>query len=341
MDIRKRIEKRLRAKGEVRSSDVVKETGLSRTYVHRVLQQLVREQKLYRVGKANRARYVRADARSVDRAVASERGFHRVLTNRGLEEHLLLDQVRSETGILWKVPGSIEKIVEYAFTEMVNNAIEHSKSRQITVRMERTDDGIWFMVLDRGIGIYRNVMRTRKLHTELDAIQELIKGKQTTMPERHSGEGIFFTSKVADTLAIKSSTKNVVFDNRVDDTFVRDAQRLKGTQVDFWIAMDSRRRLESVLHEYTGAGFAFDKTRVAVKLFQTDTGLVSRSQARRILAGLEKFKTLVLDFKNVKLVGQGFADEVFRVWRSRHPDKTIEVKNAGKNVVFMIERAKG
>jgi hypothetical protein len=43
------------------------------------------------------------------------------------------------------------------------------------------------------------------LKNHLEAIQDLLKGKQTTMPKSHSGEGIFFTSKIADNLTISSS----------------------------------------------------------------------------------------------------------------------------------------
>ena len=52
-----------------------------------------------------------------------------------------------------------------------------------------------FIVNDSGIGIFRNIMQKRNLKSELEAIQDLMKGKTTTMPESHSGEGIFFTSK--------------------------------------------------------------------------------------------------------------------------------------------------
>jgi len=66
---------------------------------------------------------------------------------------------------------------------------------------------------------------------------------------------------------------------------------------------------------------------------------ISRSQARRILVGLEKFKTIMLDFKDVKVVGQGFSDEVFRIWKMRHPEINIISQNVNENVNFMIKRA--
>jgi hypothetical protein len=183
-------------------------------------------------------------------------------------------------------------------------------------------------------------MRTRHLKHELEAIQELVKGKQTTAPEAHSGEGIFFTSKVGDSLEIKSSNKKLLFDNKLNDTFVQTITPRNGTQVDFWISLDSTLQLAQVFKEYANDEFTFDRTHVAVNLFKLDPGLVSRSQARRVLAGLERFRRITLDFSKVTMVGQGFVDEVFRVWKSHHPDTIIEITGADENTLFMIERAR-
>ena len=66
---------------------------------------------------------------------------------------------------------------------------------------------------------------------------------------------------------------------------------------------------------------------------------MSRSQARRLILGLDKFKIIVLDFNKVKTIGQSFADEIFRVFQNNHPDITIETINCCKAVEFMIKRA--
>ena len=133
-------------------------------------------------------------------------------------------------------PENIARIVDYAFMEMLNNAIEHSDSRTIDVQMAKGKSDISFRVRDYGIGIFRHIMRGRALRSELEAIQDLIKGKQTTAPERHSGEGIFFTSKVADKLAISGSAKKLMFDNTIPDVYVADAKPIEGTQVTFSIS---------------------------------------------------------------------------------------------------------
>ena len=54
--------------------------------------------------------------------------------------------------------------------------------------------------------------------------------------------------------------------------------------------------------------------------------LVSRSQAKRLTAGLEKFNTVILDFEGVSIIGQGFADQIFRVFALSQPDLNLYVK---------------
>ena len=90
----------------------------------------------------------------------------------------------------------------------------------------------------------------------------------------------------------------------------------------------------------SGEDYAFTKTVVPVSLAQYgDETLVSRSQAKRLLAGVDKFKVVVFDFSGVESVGQAFADEVFRVFRKQHPEMEIVSINANKAVAQMISRA--
>jgi hypothetical protein len=53
---------------------------------------------------------------------------------------------------------------------------------------------------------------------------------------------------------------------------------------------------------------------------------------------LERFGEIVFDFQNVQSVGQGFVDEVFRVWAADHPSQKIVPIDMNAKVKFMIER---
>mgnify|MGYP002813287972 FL=1 len=48
---------------------------------------------------------------------------------------------------------------------------------------------------------------------------------------------------------------------------------------------------------------------------------------------------MVLDFSGVEVVGQGFCDEVFRVFAHRHPEVTLEPVGMNEAVAFMVARA--
>ena len=338
MDIKKLILKRMTKNKWLKVADIVKATGFSRAYINRFFKELTDEGKTILVGKANQARYVLAKKEIIKKIKKEILSIRRVLKNVNLSEGAILDEIKKDSGIFLGLPKNITAIIDYAFTEMLNNAIEHSRSQQIIVTMKKGDSGVGFEVIDFGVGIFNNIMEKRKLKNELEAIQDLLKGKQTTVPKQHTGEGIFFTSKIADKLIIHSSKKKLIFDNQLNDVFIRETKLIKGTRIKFEIAKNSNRDLIGIFREYSGDAFEFSKTKVTIDLYKIDNIYISRSQARRVLSGLEKFKTIILDFKNVETIGQAFADEIFRVWQNHHPDIEIIYQNANENVLFMIKR---
>lgn len=339
MDIKDLILKRLGKKKEVRVSEIVKKTGLSRAYINRFFQLLKEEGEIILLGRANKARYILAEKKAVSDAKKLILTVRKILQNKKLSEDLVLDQIKQDTGIFLGLPKNVSDIIDYGFSEMLNNAIEHSKSPKIEIKMRKNSSGITFTVRDWGVGIFNNIMKKKKLKDELEAIQDLLKGKQTTLPKEHTGEGIFFTSKVSDLLTIQSSTKKLIFNNILDDIFIRETNETKGTKVSFAISLKAKTDLSSVFKKHSEGAFIFNKTITRVSLFKLGSAFISRSQARRILSGLEKFKKIVLDFKGVDTVGQAFADEIFRVWQNRHPRVEIEYSNANENIIFMIKRA--
>ena len=101
--------------------------------------------------------------------------------------------------------------------------------------------------------------------------------------------------------------------------------------------IDSERLLNEIFKRYTDNSYEFKKTEVKVKLYQLGADFLSRSQARRIVSGLEKFTQVLLDFSGVNNIGQGFADEIFRVWKNNNPQVIISYTNAHDDIVFMIK----
>ena len=188
-------------------------------------------------------------------------------------------------------------------------------------------------------------MQKRNLKSELEAIQDLMKGKTTTMPKSHSGEGIFLLQKLEIYsywtvlgISLSSITKYPM-------SLSKKPKKIKrGTQVMFEIYTSSERHLNELFRQYTNltkdSDYGFDKTKIQVKLYTIGSVHISRSQARRVLSGLEKFKIIVFDFDKVRWPGQAFADEIFRVFHNKHPHITLDAVNMNEGVKFMVERAR-
>jgi anti-sigma regulatory factor (Ser/Thr protein kinase)/predicted transcriptional regulator len=337
MEIKTLILNTIKKQGQVTTADLVGLTGLSRAYAQRFLKALADEGVIVLMGKANQAHYIFPSKKGASNA--KPLSVRRVMTNKGLAEDKVLREIKEKSAIFQGVAGNVSSIIDYAFTEMLNNAIEHSTSEKVDVVVTKTATDIRFTVTDQGIGIFNNIRKKKRLGTTIAAVQDLLNGKETTAPESHSGEGIFFTSKIADLLTIKSFEKKLVYDNARQDIYVKDLRPIRGTRVDFVLGLRSKKKLADLFSKYTDESFKFSKTGVKVKLYHQDVDYVSRSQARRILTGLEKFKTIELDFKDVKTIGQALADEVFRIWQAVHKDVKFVIRNANENVMLMIKRA--
>lgn len=340
MDIRKLILNKAK-RGSITVAEAVRATGFSRAYVFRFFQKLTENGELVKIGHTNRSRYVLAKNKSIKKAKRNLLNFSRIFNNKNLKEESVFKLIKSETGIFDGIKENVVNILEYAFTEMLNNAIEHSGSLKIKVSIKREGVIIRFDVIDWGVGIFEKIIHSRHLADAEEAIQDLLKGKQTTDPESHSGEGIFFTRHIADTFSIRSSAKKLFFNNKIDDFTIVTIKPIFGTRIMFNIAIDSKKELKNVFGKYTGESFEFSTTEVTVRLYERGmTTFISRSQARRILQGLEKFKKIILDFDKVRAIGQGFADEVFRVWQRKYPEIKITVKNSDQDIDFMIKRVR-
>jgi hypothetical protein len=224
---------------------------------------------------------------------------------------------------------------------MLNNAIEHSDSKEVGVEVMKSKGVLIFSINDQGIGAFRNIMKKKKLASEIEAIQDLLKGKTTTLPQAHTGEGIFFTSRISDKFILESYEYKLIIDNAIPDIFVGENKPAnQGTKVTFVIALKTKKHLVDIFKKYqtNQDTMAFDKTEVRIRLYTLGTVHVSRSQARRVLSGLEKFKSVILDFGKVPMIGQGFADELFRVYKKSHPEIELKPINMNAAVKFMIDR---
>ncbi|GAB7524399.1 DUF4325 domain-containing protein [Paraburkholderia sp. 2C] len=265
----------------------------------------------------------------------------RFLLTPELEEDLIWSEVVKP--IIEPLPANVLNIWHHGFTEIFNNAIDHSSGTAVLVKTTRTAVSTEIMVSDDGVGIFRKIQAELSLLDERHAIFELAKGKLTTDPQNHSGEGIFFTSRMFDQFGILSGA--LYFDHHKDsseDAVMEREAAAPGTSVFMTLSNRATHTTREIFDDYTESDdYTFDRTVVPVDLARYGADeLISRSQAKRLLARLDLFKRAVLDFRNVDMIGQAFADQIFRVFANEHPQMELLAINTSAAVQQMISRAR-
>lgn len=313
--------------GEVSSADVQTATGLTRQAVHPYLRGSVDSGEIERVGAGRGTRYRLPGCRLLRRPLAA------------LEEHQLWAEFVDMDPRTQQASDDAASIVRYAFTEMVNNAIEHSRGSFVEVSGSWTNGIVGSEVSDDGVGAFLNVRTKLGLPDNFAAIQAISKGKTTTDPDHHTGEGIFFTSKAVDRFILEANSLRWTVDNITGDQAVGEASASKGTRVRFELDGATGRRLRDVFARYTDPDtLEFGRSHAVVRLFVSGNTFVSRSEAKRLAQGLERFKEVLVDFTGVDEVGQGFVDELFRVWVREHPETKVIPTNMSPAVEAMVRR---
>ena len=330
MDPKGRIRAYLARRQSASGGELRAHLGLSRQAMSLHVRSLVEAGSIVRSGTTRGARYALAGRGPAPSVVS------RSLPTRGLDEGRVWDDLSATLNLARALRPNVAAIVRYAYTEMLNNAIEHSQAARCTTRLTLGAGTVSFETRDPGIGVFHSIASKLHLPDEETALVELLKGRTTTMREAHTGEGIFFTSRAADRFVLRSHRIRIEWNRARDDVFVSKQRFLTGTELSFAVDRSTRRRLEQVFGEFAPEeyDYQFQKTRLLVKLLRQD--YVSRSEARRLVANLEKFREIVLDFRDVKSVGQGFADEVFRVFARRHPEIAVSTENTNPVIDAMI-----
>ena len=304
----------------------------SRTYTAHLLSELLAKGEIKQIRQGKHLRYF-----------VSQIIFNQTLSIKNLHEDEVWSEIRKIPSFIESLSEQAETSLHFAFTEMLNNAIDHSNSGTVSIKLEFIKEDVTFSIRDFGIGAFNSLMAKKKYPDALMAIQELVKGKNTSDPVHHSGEGIFWTSKIADYFELKSYDYSLIVDNIINDyTIIPLDNPLLGTEVIFKIRKDSQKSIRELFHQ-----FSFDKTKltldtttIPIKLYDLGGVWISRSQAKKLLIGLEKYKKIIFDFSGVDLIGQSFADEIFRVYQNSHPKIILEPINMNDTIAILVNDAR-
>jgi len=305
----------------------------SRQYIVRLLSRLISEGAIHKRGKTRAAKYYPG------KQTEETNNLQLVKDRKGLSESVVFEEIRKRMQLDNKLNKNALTIFDYAFTEMLNNAIDHSQSKKVWINVEIDHTDIAFIIKDLGIGAIESIKQHFKIDDNFLALEHLFKGKQTTAKDAHSGQGIFFTSKAVDIYKISTSGMEFTIDNKRADELLKDVRQKKGTTVTCIIKKNTRRKIKDVFDKYTGDDYEFNQNIVKINLSKYER-LMSRSEAKRLLLGLDEYEVLDFNFQNVGEVGQGFCDEIFRVYANKYPNKILSYHEASDVVRYMIERAR-
>jgi anti-sigma regulatory factor (Ser/Thr protein kinase) len=240
------------------------------------------------------------------------------------------------------IKKNIIDLFQYGFTEMLNNVLDHSRSPNVSLVYKQDYVSITITVIDNGVGIFNKIKEDFRLEDARTALLELSKGKITSDKKNHSGEGIYFTSRMFDRFSIMSGHLYYSRHRRDDDDWLIEStdkeNNQPGTYISMRIGTDADWTPRDVFDKHQGDDIYFRSTHVPVALGRyPGEQLVSRSQAKRILARFPDFAEVILDFKGVTEIGQAFADEIFRVFKNANPETVLLAVNSNDQIDRMIK----
>lgn len=313
-----------RQHGDDLIAHLMQRLGLSRRRTRRLLDQLTNAGWLVAEGSRRRPHYRPGPMRQVVR--------HYALA--GLAEDLPWAQ---DFAPCFDLRPNVARLAQHAFTELLNNAIDHSGGAGVTVSVRQTGLHLQMLVSDDGCGIFQRIEQAWQIDDPRLAMLELGKGKLTTQPTRHLGQGLFYVARAADVFDLHANHQG--FQRRPGFSGWADVRPLErqGTSIYLAIALDTSRTLDEVLRSHADDGYGFDHTEVSLRLLTgTNTWLESRAQARRVTARLSAFRRAHLDFSGIDEIGPAFADELFRVYARAHPQVQLVPEAATPRVAAMI-----
>lgn len=316
------------AHGDTLVDEVARQRTCSRRSAQRLVAALVAARWLDRTGSTRRPTYRPGPLRQLIQ----------VLPLHGLDEDR---PWKREVAPLLDLPPHVALLVEHAYTELLNNAIDHSGGLQVTISVRQTPTHVQLLVSDDGCGIFDRIARSFAIDDPATAMLELAKGKLSSCPARHSGKGLFFVARLVDVLELHANRhayRRLGWEGggwQAGRPLPRE-----GTSVFVAVALDTTVTLEALLsaHSASGRGRDFARTEVALRLLAgPGDSLATRAQARRAWARLAAFEHATLDFGGVAEVGPAFADELLRVQRSAHPGVTLATARVSRRVDAMLQ----
>lgn len=306
---------------------VAERLGVTRRAALGLLRELETHQWLRREGSPRRPRWLPGALRQVVRGYALD----------SLQEDR---PWRDDFAPAFELAPNVARMAQHAFTELVNNAIDHSGGTRVVVSMRQTATQLQLLVSDDGRGLFDVVSQHFSIPDPTLAMLELAKGRLSSQPEHHTGRGLYFTARLADVFDLHANDR--AFQQRQwqpDQWYsVRTACRV-GTSVYVAISLETERTLDAVMRRASldGTSLGFERTVVPLRLAAGLGSVVeSRALARRVALRLATFRRVDIDFAGITDLGHAFADELFRVFARTQPALQLEAVNMAPTVAATV-----
>lgn len=307
-------------------AELAAEFGVSRSTMGKWLRALIEEDWLTRQGRSHPV-YKPSLFREVSRTYLIQ----------GLDEQTPWERDFSPC---FELPANVARLAHHAFTELLNNAVDHSGCSKVSVSMRHNKTHLHLLIRDDGCGVFERIQNAFHINSPQMALLELSKGKLTTQPEFHTGRGLFFTSRLFDVFDLYANKLTYQHNHWQRKEWLKaNPLGVAGTAIFMSLALNTTRTLDEVFaaHSKGGGDLSFSHTEVALRLAHADgEALESRAQAKRISHRLEVFDSVDLDFEGVEAIGQAFADELFRVFAAQHPQVQLRPRNMNARVAAMV-----
>ncbi|MCA9628516.1 MAG: winged helix-turn-helix transcriptional regulator [Myxococcales bacterium] len=316
-----------RKHGSINCTEISEETGYTRQAVHRHLRALVDAGELAVSGRARATRYYlpksppgafRLDLADCDTSSTWE-----------MVRGLLIPEESTDAAV---------ELTRRCLTELILNAETHAAAASAELRCRTHPNLIRFELQDSGLGLFTRIRERLKLGSDLDALFTLSKGPLTTQPAAHFGRGLFLVAAACQRFELTANGLCWAQDNLRGDQLLSEAPSARGTLARCEIDPETELEWDGLLRQRLPGSSPLAATG-HVKLFEHGQQFVSRAEARALLQGLEDVLDVYLDFKGVRGVGLGFAQEIFSNWQSDHPGVRIHVQHANPIVLRVLARA--
>ncbi len=243
------------------------------------------------------------------------------------------ERLDTRTGVLWRhrflptlveVSADIVELVRFGLAEIVRNALDHSGSGEVSVRLRRTAAAVEIRVSDQGTGIFRHLARGLGVDDPRLAALEIARGR-----------GLAHVARAFDTFLVWSDRhvlRREAHEGGARWSLEPLAARVRGTTVGLRIRVRSDTTIEKILsrtHAEIPLRLAFDPAEQPT----------SREQARRVLPRTQQHGEIIVDFTDIPCVGPAFADELLCVFPLEHPGMRLSWRNASPEVQESLRRA--